>query len=100
MPGCARTHCKDSKMEKRQKTAPELERLILVELNRHAVCAGIAAVTVREATGEVGTNWEVGHIQALGGMVPPACQHICAGAVAKLQQEFELLPEFELDMDF
>jgi hypothetical protein len=87
-------------MKKRQKTAPELERLILVELSRHAVCAGIAAVTVRETTGQAETNWNVGHIQALGGIVPPSCQSICAAAVAKLQQEFELLPEFELDMDF
>jgi hypothetical protein len=87
-------------MTKRQKTAPELERLILVELNRHAVCAGIAAVTVRETSEEAGTNWSVGHIHALGGVVPASCQSICAAAVASLQQEFELLPEFELDMDF
>ncbi|HLH94622.1 MAG TPA: hypothetical protein VKW08_05840 [Xanthobacteraceae bacterium] len=87
-------------MQKRQKTAPELERLILVELQRHAVCAGVAAVTVREAVGQYGANWDVGHIQALGGVVPLTCQGICAATVAKLQQEFELLPEFELDMDF
>lgn len=87
-------------MAKRQKTAPELERLILVELNRHAVCAGIAAVTVRATTNQDGTNWEVGHIQAPGGTVPRTCQNICAATVARLQQEFELLPEFELDMDF
>ena len=87
-------------MAKRQKTAPELERLILVELHRHAVCAGIAAVTVQEAPDQAETNWVVGHIQARGGVVPHSCQGICAAAVAKLQEEFELLPEFELDMDF
>ena len=87
-------------MAKRQKTAPELERLILVELGRHAVCAGIVAVTVCEAPDANGTNWEIGHIQALGGVVPVACQSLCMDAAARLQQEFELLPEFEVDMDF
>jgi Mn-containing catalase len=87
-------------MAKRQKTAPELERLILLEMRRHAVCAGVAAVTVRETTDRAGTNWTVAHINALGGTVPAPCQNICLAAAAKLQQEYELLPEFELDMDF
>jgi hypothetical protein len=90
----------ESPAAKRLKTAPELERLILLEMHRHAVCAGVAAVTVREATGLAETNWEVAHINALGGAVPPPCQSICTAAVARLQQEYELLPEFELDMDF
>jgi hypothetical protein len=85
---------------KRLKTAPELERLILLEMRRHAVCAGIAAVTVRECADRAGTNWAVAHINALGGDVPPACRDICTTTVATLQQEFELLPEFEWDMDF
>jgi len=87
-------------MAKRLKTAPELERLILLEMRRHAVCAGDAAVTVRETSDRAGTNWAVDHINALGGTVPAPCQSICLATVARLQQEYELLPEFELDMDF
>jgi hypothetical protein len=87
-------------MAKRLKTAPELERLILLEMRRHAVCAGVAAVTVCETSDRAETNWAVAHINALGGVVPAPCQRICTAAAAKLQQEYELLPEFELDMDF
>jgi hypothetical protein len=87
-------------MAKQQKTAPELERLILLEMQRHAVCSGVAAVTVRESTDRAETNWALAHVNALGGAVPARCQDICSAAVAKLQQEFELLPEFEFDMDF
>ena len=87
-------------MAKRLKTAPELERLILLEMHRHAVCAGIAAVTVRETSDQVGTNWTIAHINALGGAARASCQSLCTAVVARLQQEYELLPEFELDMDF
>ena len=87
-------------MAKRLKTAPELERLILLEMRRHAVCAGVVAVTVRETSDRAETNWAVAHINALGGAVPAPCRSICTAAAAKLQQEYELLPEFELDMDF
>jgi hypothetical protein len=87
-------------MAKRLKTAPELERLILLEMRRHAVCAGVVAVTVREATDRAEANWVVAHVNALGGAVPAPCQGICVATVAQLQQEYELLPEFELDMDF
>jgi len=87
-------------MAKRLKTAPELERLVVLEMHRHAVCAGVAAVTVRETTDRAATNWAVAHINALGGAVPAPCQSICSAVVTKLQQEYELLPEFELDMDF
>jgi hypothetical protein len=87
-------------MAKRLKTAPELERLILLEMHRHAVCAGIAAVTVRETSDRAETNWAIAHINALGGPVPAPCQSLCSATVMKLQQEYELLPEFELDMDF
>jgi hypothetical protein len=85
---------------KRLKTAPELERLILLEMHRHAVCAGVAAVTVREASDRAETNWAVAHINAPGGTLPAPCQSLCMAAIARLQQEYELLPEFELDMDF
>jgi hypothetical protein len=87
-------------MAKRLKTAPELERLIMLEMHRHAVCAGVAAVTVREATGQPQTNWTLAHVNTRGGAVPAPCQSLCLAAVARLQQEYELLPEFELDMDF
>jgi len=87
-------------MAKQLKTAPELERLILLEMHWHAVCAGVAAVTVRETSERAGTNCAVAHINALGGAVPGPCQSICMATVTKLQQEYELLPEFELDMDF
>jgi hypothetical protein len=90
---------KDS-MAKRLKTAPELERLILLEMRRHAVCAGVAAVTVRESSDRTGTNWTIAHVNALGGTVPAPCQSLCTTAVTQLQQEYELLPEFELDFDF
>jgi hypothetical protein len=85
---------------KQLKTAPELERLILNEMRSHAICAGIAAVTVRENSAQAGTNWQVAHINARGGDVPPACRNICMSIAARLQEEFELVPEFEWDMDF
>jgi hypothetical protein len=87
-------------MTKRLKTAPELERMLLIEMRRHAVCAGVAAVTVREASTVAGSNWEVAHINALGGQVPAPCHAICMATADKLREEFELLPEFEWDMDF
>jgi hypothetical protein len=87
-------------MAKQLKTAPELERLILIEMRRHAICSGVAAVTVREVSGAAQTNWEVAHLNGLGGAVPAPCQSLCMAAVAKLQQEYELLPEFAFDMDF
>src|SRR5258708_35243938 len=87
----AATRPKDA-MAKRLKTAPELERLILLEMRRHAVCAAVAAVTVRESADRAGTNWTIAHINALGGAVPAPCQGICAAALPKLQQEYELVP--------
>jgi hypothetical protein len=92
-----RTH---KRMSKHLKTAPELERLVLLEMRRHAVCAGVVAVTVRESSATEGTNWEVAHVNALGGNLPTPCADICSAAVDRLRQEFELLPEFEWDMDF
>jgi hypothetical protein len=87
-------------MAKQLKTAPELERLILIEVRRHAICSGVAAVTVREVAGGAQANWEVAHLNAAGGAVPAPCQSLCMAAVTKLQQEYELLPEFAFDMDF
>jgi hypothetical protein len=87
-------------MAKQLKTAPELERLILVAMRRHGVCAGVAAVTVREAFDTPGTNWEVFHINAPGGHIPAPCRDACATAVTALREEFDLLPEFAWGMDF
>lgn len=86
--------------QKRLKTAPELERLVLVAMRHHAVCAGVTAVTVRETSCASGINWEVAHVNALGGELPAPCREVCATAVAALQEEFDLLPEFEWDTDF
>lgn len=87
-------------MIKIQKTAPELERLILIEINRHAVCAGISAVTVREIEGDAsvdGYNWDIAEIYVPGGVVPAPCREVCAATVAILQQQYELLPFHKLE---
>ncbi len=82
-----------------QKTAPELERLILMEIHRHGVCAGISAVTVREVEGRDGGAWEIADIYVPGGVVPALCRDACAAAAAVLQQHYQLLPFHELDME-
>jgi hypothetical protein len=87
-------------MAKSLKTAPELERMILLEMRRHAICAGVAAVTVRESRARPGTNWEVAHINSPGGAVPPSCRTICMDTAESLQRAYELLPDFAFDMDF
>jgi len=63
------------------KTAPELERLILVETRRHAICFGVAAVTVREVSGSAQRNWEVALLYAVGGVVPAPGQSSPAAGV-------------------
>jgi hypothetical protein len=85
-------------MDKRLKTAPELERMILVEMRRHAICAAVSALTVR-ATAE-GTSWEVADIHAPGGEVPSACRDICAAAAAALRERYDLLAENQLTPDY
>jgi hypothetical protein len=87
-------------MAKILKTAPELERLILTEIRRHAVCAGITAVTVEETDGEGEGNWDVADIHAQGGLAPPACHDLCTAAIEQLRQQFALLAVWELDTDF
>jgi hypothetical protein len=87
------------------KTAPELERLILMAIQRHAVCAGISAVTVREieaGAAPAGCNWDIADIYVPGGLVPAPCREACADAVAALQRDYELLPfhKLELEEDF
>ncbi|MCC6888999.1 MAG: hypothetical protein IT536_10740 [Hyphomicrobiales bacterium] len=81
-------------MNKTLKTAPELERLILNELRRCAACTGIAAVTVSPAA-RPDANWEVSHVAAAGGTVPPACAELCDEAAFLLRQRYDLVVEIE-----
>jgi len=85
-------------MAKRLKTAPELEQLILVELGKAAICAGVSAVTVTPVENNPDTNWECSHIAVPGGgTVPQVCIDIAAAAVETLRREFDLLLEIEAD---
>lgn len=85
-------------MPKRNKTAPELEMLVLQIMRTHAVCQGINAVTVieRPGTGKGESNWEVSHVFVAGGPVPPVAQQICDDAVASLREDYDLMTEYEL----
>ena len=76
------------------KTAPELERYVLNELRNCAACNSISAVTVTE-TMRGDSNWEVSHINAAGGAVPPVCAGICEDAVARLREHYDLVIEIE-----
>ena len=82
-------------MTKQMKTAPELERYILMELRNCSGCNAVAAVTVAPVQNNPDTNWEVTHIQVPGGVVPKACQEICAEAGAKFRAQFDLVLEIE-----
>jgi hypothetical protein len=84
-------------MDKRLKTAPELERMITVEMRKHAICAGVQALTVR-ATAD-GTSWEVADIR-VPGTVPSACRDICETAAAELRERYDLLSEDQLTPDY
>jgi hypothetical protein len=85
-------------MDRRLKTAPELERMILVEMQRHAICAGVQALTVRATVD--GASWEVADIRVPGGVVPAACRDICAAAAAALREQYDLLSENQLEPDY
>jgi hypothetical protein len=85
-------------MDKRLKTAPELERMIMVEMQRHSICAGVRAITVRAAAKV--TTWEVADISMPGGVVPPACRDICETTVALLRERYDLLSEEQLEPDY
>jgi hypothetical protein len=83
-------------MAKILRTAPEIERLILNELTKAAICDGVSAVTVSPLTGRADTNWEVTHISVPGsGRVPHVCIDICAAAVDELRLQYDLLLEIE-----
>jgi hypothetical protein len=86
-------------MAKTLKTAPELERLVLSRITRHAACTGISAVTVREDAAGAEGDWQVSDIHVPGGVVPATCRDACADAVATLREEFALLPLDQLEPD-
>jgi hypothetical protein len=83
-------------MAKILRTAPELERLILNEMSKAAICDAVSAVTVTPAAGRADTNWQVAHISVPGaGKVPQVCIDICAAAVDELRRRYDLLLEIE-----
>lgn len=84
-------------MDRRLKTASHLERMILIDLRRHAICHGISAVTVRELAD--GKGWEVSDIHAPGGAVSAACRDLCLAAAAELRERYDILPERDLVPD-
>lgn len=81
-------------MTKLLKTAPELERAILNELRNCAACNSISAVTVTEAA-TPGSNWEIAHVNAIGGTVPGVCIEICESTAARLRELYDLVIEIE-----
>jgi bacterioferritin-associated ferredoxin len=83
-------------MNRRQKTASHLERMVLTDMRRYALCNGVSAVTVR-ATAD-GESWEVADFYAPGG-VPTACREIGLAAAEALRQDYDLLPESQLAPD-
>ena len=84
-------------MDRRLKTAAHLERMVLTEMRRYALCNGVSAVTVRETAD--GTSWEVAGFYGPGGAVPPACREIGLAAAAALRKDYDLLPESQLAPD-
>jgi hypothetical protein len=85
-------------MDKRLKTAPELERMIMVEMRRHAICTGVQALTVRPTADRA--SWEVADIRVPGNIVPAACKEICETAAAELRERYDLLSEDQLTPDY
>ena len=78
------------------RTAPEIERLILNEMAKAAICDAVSAVTVAPLEGRADTNWEIAHISVPGGGRPPkVCLDICAAAVEALRPRYDLLLDIE-----
>lgn len=84
-------------MNRRLKTASHLERMILTELRRHALCDGVSAVTVQPSAD--GKSWEVVDFYGPGGAVPAACRELGLAAAEALRQDYDLLPESQLVPD-
>jgi hypothetical protein len=85
-------------MNRRLKTASHLERMVLQEMRRHAICDGVSAVTVQETAD--GGSWEVIDIHAPGGVVSAACRSIALAAAEELRKSYDLLPEHQLVPDY
>jgi len=84
-------------MDRRLKTASHLERILLLELRRHALCDGVSAVTVRETADR--RTWEVADLHGPGGVVPVGCRDLCSALAEELRQHYDLLPEDQLTPD-
>jgi hypothetical protein len=84
-------------MNRRLKTASHLERMVLHELRRHALCDAITGVTVRPTLD--GNSWELAGVYGPGGIVPRACSDICLEIVEGLRGHYDLLPESHLVPD-
>ena len=85
-------------LNRRLKTAAHLERMVLQELRRHALCGGVSAVTVAESPD--GQGWEVADLYVPGGVVPGACRDIALAAAEELRQQYDLLPDSQLVPDY
>jgi bacterioferritin-associated ferredoxin len=83
-------------MNRRQKTASHLERMVLTDMRRYALCNGVSAVTVRPTAD--GMGWEVADFHAPGG-VPAACREIGLAAAEALREHYDLLPDSQLAPD-
>jgi hypothetical protein len=84
-------------MDRRLKTAQHLERMILTEMRRHAICDSVQAITVRELADHKG--WEVSDIHSPGGTVSPACRDVCMATADALREQYDILPERDLTPD-
>jgi hypothetical protein len=84
-------------MDRRLKTASHLERMLLIEMRRHAICNAVSAVTVRPTAD--GSSWEVSDLHAPGGTIAATCRDICTAAAAQLRRDYDLLPEDQLVPD-
>lgn len=86
-----------AKTPKIPKTAPELERLILVDMRNCAACRSVSAVTVGPAGDAADGDWDVSHIYIPGDVIPQTCMDVCRDAVKTLRAQYELVTEIETD---
>ncbi len=84
-------------MNRRQKTAAHLERMVLTDMRRYALCDSVSAVTVQPTAD--GKSWEVADFYAPGGIVSAACREIGLAAAAALRNDYDLIPESQLVPD-
>jgi hypothetical protein len=84
-------------LNRRLKTSSHLERMVLVEMRRYALCSAVSAVTVRPSAD--GTSWEVTDFYGPGGTIPATCRDIGMAAAEELRKHYDLLPESQLVPD-